>query len=385
MVAAPLADDLGGLLQAHRWLVDAAGDQGVEDVGQGHQPCRHRNGVPSQSGRVAAAVPLLMMVQGDLAGDRHEGEGALRLFTEFGVGAGQRLFHRLVDGVGSDHGVLFHDLEFRGCEAARLEQRRIGDSDLADVVQRCGLHDHAQAGTGQGFAEAGVLGQILGENLDIVLGAQDMLAGLVVAGLPQAGKGADVQVLNQQVFPQAPCHLVLQPLILVGQTVTRLLEFEVGPDPGEGDRRIDRFGDVVHGAQGQTVLLVFGTVHGGDEDHRDVVGHRVRAQALEDLVAIHLGHHHVEQDQVRGLGGGSAQGALARVGGTHSIQRHQQLTEQGQVLRRVIDDQDGLFFFHIRVLSWTNLGVHRLPSVLVRAMRDARARLPVAIVCPDGC
>jgi hypothetical protein len=37
----------------------------------------------------------------------------------------------------------------------------------------------------------------------------------------------------------------------------------------------------------------------GDEDDGDAAGVLARLQALADLDAVHVGHHHVEQDQVR--------------------------------------------------------------------------------------
>jgi hypothetical protein len=53
-------------------------------------------------------------------------------------------------------------------------------------------------------------------------------------------------------------------------TVARSFQVEMGLDARHDDCRPDRFGDVVHRAEGQTVLLLVGLFESADEDDRDV-------------------------------------------------------------------------------------------------------------------
>jgi hypothetical protein len=113
-------------------------------------------------------------------------------------------------------------------------------------------------------------------------------------------------------------------------------------DAGQQDGRPQRLGDVVGGPQREAVLLVLVVDPGGDEDHRDVAGRLVGLQALDDFVAVHLRHHHVEQDQVgAGLGGGDLQRDGAGFGGEHPEVPLQHAADALQVDPRVVHHQDG--------------------------------------------
>ena len=75
---------------------------------------------------------------------------------------------------------------------------------------------------------------------------------------------------------------------------------EQGPDPGQQLGKGKGFDEVVVGAQFQPLDPVGHAVAGGQEQH----GHGVAgaAQGLEDAPAVHAGQHHVEDQQVVGLG-----------------------------------------------------------------------------------
>jgi len=125
----------------------------------------------------------------------------------------------------------------------------------------------------------------------------------------------------------------------------RSFQRQLGADAGTKDGRADRLGDVIDCAKVEANFLVFIGGHGGDENHRDVAGFGNLAQLLQRLVAVHAGHHDIEQDQVgawrRGCHG---QRPLARVGDTDVIVVLEQAANHGQIVAIVIDDQDGVLF-----------------------------------------
>ena len=78
-----------------------------------------------------------------------------------------------------------------------------------------------------------------------------------------------------------------------------------------------------------------------DHHHRQEARRLVRADAPADLVAVHLGHEDVEQDEADA----ARRNALERLGagrGRHDVvpARSQHRLEQADVLRQVVDDQD---------------------------------------------
>ena len=73
---------------------------------------------------------------------------------------------------------------------------------------------------------------------------------------------------------------------------------------------------------GQAALLVFRPDLGSQENDRDAAGRRIGPQALENLIAVHVRHHDVEQDEV-GMRQelGQAQGGRAILGNPYQIGR----------------------------------------------------------------
>ncbi len=74
-------------------------------------------------------------------------------------------------------------------QLAGLEQDPIRHADLADVVQRGRFEQQIDGLGSQLGTKAGVLAEGLRQQPYIVLGAQDMVAGLVVAGFGKRGEG----------------------------------------------------------------------------------------------------------------------------------------------------------------------------------------------------
>ena len=83
-------------------------------------------------------------------------------------------------------------------------------------------------------------------------------------------------------------------------------------------RRADRLGDEVDGADGEAGDLEAGVAVSGDEDDRDVGQRRVGFQGLANLEAAHVGRLGIEQDEV---------GRLS----THPRQRHFALSGEAQI------------------------------------------------------
>jgi len=261
------------------------------------------------------------------------------------------------DGVAPQCGVGFHDLELFGGEAPRLEQDAVRDTHLADVVQRRRLEQQLGIGSGQECGEAGMRAQLQRQRLHIVLGAQDVVARFGIAGLGQRGQGQDGDILDRRHLARAALHLQFQKLVLVAQEISRRLEGQLRLDPRQQDRGTDGLGDVVDCADLEPDAFVFLVGPGGHENHRNVGRPPVRLEALAHLVAIHLGHHDVEQDQVGRLRTGrDAQRLLAADSHLHMVGVLEQCADQRQIVRGVVHHQDG------RLVGETGQPAHGPPS-----------------------
>ncbi len=153
-----------------------------------------------------------MVIVGDLA--RVTQERIAR--TALGLGIG--------NGIAAEHGVGLHGLEFFRGQLARLEQDAVRNADLADIVQRRGLEQQVDRAFVQLRAESRVMTQRAGQCPHIVLGAADVVAGLVVAGFGERGQRDDGRVLDLGDLARAPLHLGLQIGRTVAQEIVRLLE-----------------------------------------------------------------------------------------------------------------------------------------------------------------
>ena len=235
-----------------------------------------------------------------------------------------------LDGIAPQRGVGLHDLELVGREACPgLSRMRSGMPTLPMSCSGADLNSMSMVASVRNLAEARVVFSCSAQRLDVVLGAADVVAGVVVARFRQRGHGQDGDVLDRVHLARAPGDLDFQEVVLVAQEVGRRLERELGRHPRQDDGRADRLGDVVHRAQFQALLLVLDLGHGGQEDDRDVTRLRVGLELLADLVAVHAGHHDVEQDQVgRGVGPDDLQRLLAVVGDLDPVVVLEQVAHQ---------------------------------------------------------
>ena len=156
--------------------------------------------------------------------------------------------------------------------------------------------------------------QVRDVGLDDAVVTAEVVAPHVVEDLPLGQHPAGVG-------HQVPQQLELgrrqgDPLPAAPHLVRLLVQFEVGEgepgraglaagapqdraDPGGQLLQAERLGDVVVAAEGQPADLVVGRVPGGQEDHRGT-GTAV-AQLPDDLEAVQVGEHDVEDDEVRPL------------------------------------------------------------------------------------
>ena len=120
---------------------------------------------------------------------------------------------------------------------------------------------------------------------------------------------------------------------------TRAGELHVGAHSCTHDRGVDRLGDEIRRAEFETVRLVFGRIAAGDEDDRDRCGGGVGLELLQHLVAVHVGHHDVEQHDVGRRGQADGQRLLAAGGHQHLMVAAERLMQRLDVQRLIIDQQ----------------------------------------------
>ena len=133
----------------------------------------------------------------------------------------------------------------------------------------------------------------------------------------------------------ALCHLRFQTQAVAGQ-------LQEDTHLGQQDLGHEGLDDVVHGPHVVAVELVLLVgVGGADEDDGHLRRVGVAAQQLGDLVAVHLRHLHVEDDQGEIVPQGQLQGFLAAVGPQdHDPRVGEDLLQGHEVGGTIIDDED---------------------------------------------
>ena len=311
MLAGLLVEVLQGFLDRYCVLVRADRNERIEDIGDGNNPSFERDVLAFELLRIAAAVPLFVVGEGDDA----------RGFEQLVV--------VLADDFGAHDWVLVHDVPFCGIEFPRFEQDGVGDADLADVVHRRGVENDV----------GGLFSKAVGDSDDagVMAHAQHVVAGLVILEFGGPAKTAnDLLARREQLVGALADHAF--------ELARLVVEREVGAHAGFDDGRADRLGDVIDRTGFQATLLVLDAAHGGDENDRNAPAVGVRLEAPADFQAAQAGHHDVEQDEVgRLVGIDDLERLLARRGDADSIVVTQHFAEQIDVFRAVVDDQDALF------------------------------------------
>jgi hypothetical protein len=112
-------------------------------------------------------------------------------------------------------------------------------------------------------------------------------------------------------------------------------------DPGDQGDLADRLGQEVVGAAFQPLDPVVGLVERRHHDHRHMRRLRSGLERAADFEAVHLRHHHVENDEVYALAPGDFDGlAAAKRRADLEILRRQPRLQQLDVRQNIVDDQD---------------------------------------------
>src|SRR5665647_2397378 len=174
------------------WPVGPIARQRVEDICDGDDASLQRNLLAGEPARIAGAVPALVVRPRDDGGDVQQ------LLT----GAGEQRMACLR--------VALHLDTLWGVERAGLSEHRVGDRDLADVVQRA--HETEKLGSGRNEVERER--DLLGIEAD----ALNVCAGLAVLRFDRTAEPGDGLAVRDRL------HLLGLPKLLLEQLPRRLCE-----------------------------------------------------------------------------------------------------------------------------------------------------------------
>ena len=295
-------------------------DQTVIGIRQRYHLCCDGDVIALPAIGIAAAVPALMVPAADLDRKFHQ-----RLVLILG-----QIFQHLrtQNGVGVEDGSLFRR-QVAGVEDAVI------DSNFADVVEGRGRRDEVAVHSAQAV-EVGLLAQTLQQDAGDALHPGDVMDALAVVDLHDLAEDADHHLV------------VLLPVIeLLGhqRTETAL----TGVEPGDiGDAAVDDAGiegaaDVVRSTQLVGAADGLGGILAGDHHDGDVLEPALGGHPGEDIEAVHVGHHDVQQHDgnIRAPGVQKLE-ALGAVGGFQDLEIvAEDLREDVTVHGGVVHDEDG--------------------------------------------
>ena len=270
-----------------------------------------------------------MVPAGNLLGQRKK----VQRHLDVGFGA--------LDGVTAQPGMRLHDRPLISGQLFRFEQDMVGNANLADVVQGGRATQQVDVLIAQRGGKAWMALQGAGQMLDIGLRAQNVVAGFRIADFGQMCQRTDADLLGEIIFGHAPRDFPFQVNILVFQQIGTVFDLQLGTHPRQHDRRGDWLGDVVGSTELQAPFLIADRCQRRQEDDRNVGRQRVVAQAGQYLVAVHAGHHHVEEDQL-GPGGAArhAQATFTACRGEHLVLWTQQIAEHQEILGGIVNNQN---------------------------------------------
>ena len=285
------------LLRKGLVLVPLAG-QTVIGIRQRYHLCCDGDVIALPAIGIAAAVPALMVPAADLDRKFHQ-----RLVLILG-----QIFQHLrtQNGVGVEDGGLFRR-QVVGAEDV------VVDSNFADVMEGRGRRDEVAVHSVQAV-DVGLLAQTLQQDAGDALHPGDVVDALAVVDLRDLAEDADHDLV------------VLLPVIeLLGhqRTETAL----TGVEPGDiGDAAVDDAGiegaaDVVRSTQLVGAADGLGGILAGDHHDGDVLEPALGGHPGEDIEAVHVGHHDVQQHDgnIRAPGVQKLE-ALGAVGGFQDLE-----------------------------------------------------------------
>ncbi len=291
MLGAPISDYLRGFVQGKSLLVNALTDERIKHISECHHPRGERDLLFSEPVRISRTIPFFMVPLRNL--DRRIEKTVVSVFCV-------RLADGSANGLSAKARVRLHRLPFCCVQFPGLEQYPVRDSDLADVMQRRRQRDIANTVLGKKLRIAPARSEFVAQQVHITLGAQNMRASLVVTRRCQTRQRAEGNILYTLGLLQPSMNLGFQRLILFGNLIADTLEVQMGPHPGVKDRGVYRLGDVIDRAQLESGFLITHRVERGDKNNGNIAGSWIVIQPLDDFVAINIGHHDIQQNQVGG-------------------------------------------------------------------------------------
>jgi hypothetical protein len=107
-------------------------------------------------------------------------------------------------------------------------------------------------------------------------------------------------------------ELVLQTIEAGAHLIAQSLLFQARADARAQERRVERLGKVILGAELDAAYDAFDLVDRRDHDYRQVPQLGVALEMLEHLITVHLRHHDIEQHQIERSGSAEARAPRVR-------------------------------------------------------------------------
>jgi hypothetical protein len=216
-----------------------------------------------------------------------------------------------------------------------LEQDRVGDADLADVVHRRRDLEHVH--------RLGTEPEVLADQRRVLRHPHQVIAGRLVAefaGLRELGERLELALVN---LGHRLVDLVLQHARLVGQHDLVPAKLEQVRAARARLVVVERLDEEVGRARLERVVTDLAVVDDGDHDDRNVHAMRERAQLLDELDAVELRQLVVGEDDVDAIVARELQCARRCVEQLEvelAVDLPDDLGEQQPAREQIVDDQD---------------------------------------------
>jgi len=313
-----------------------AGD-GVVGIRQGDDPSGQWNGVTDEPLGIAGAIPVLVVEVGDHHGHRQKGPSLVSIDDE-------------PEGVAADQAVGPHDLNLLGRQGCRFHEDAVGNTHLADVVERARLVEMIDELSGD-LVGVGTASQFFDQPPAVLCHPLQMPPGLVMTRFGELGQGDEGHVAGLTNLPRLLGDHALQVLavaLVLGEKPPALQ----GSRHGGGEVfQFERLDQVVVCAFADTLTDRSEILQARDHDHLDI-----GVQGLEFVQELQAGearHLDITEHQSRPLLlQYQVQCLLATAGGPARVSQEADLgSEQLPNIGVVIDDQDGLVHRWFQTLS----------------------------------
>jgi hypothetical protein len=236
--------------------------------------------------------------------------------------------------------VRLHRGELDRRERSWLQQDRVWDADLADVVEWCGA--------AQQLHRLGIAVQLLGQQAGQQPHALGVPPGRVVAELRCPRQAVEDVAAGRLQLLRSLADQRLEAVVVVAQLPVQPARSQQVLDPQPDLVGLERLGDEVLGAPRERLLLRLRRDVGGEhQDGEEVVGRGLGAQRRDHLQSGDARHVQVGADQVEGRRAGEglavALERLLRLGAGSDVSvagGAQDAPQQHRVDPLVVDDED---------------------------------------------